>query len=166
MSRLEVIALAGLGEITPGEPLGTLLARAAAEAGGELSDDDVLVVSHKAVSKQEGRVRSLADVAPGPRAKKLADQVGKDPRLVELILAESRSVIRSDRVLIVETHSGWICANAGIDSSNVPERDSVVLLPEDADASARRLRDEVRSAAGVVPTCSADSTPHHPPARR
>ena len=151
MSRLEVIALAGLGEITPGEPLGTLLARAAAEAGGELSDDDVLVVSHKAVSKQEGRVRSLADVAPGPRAKKLADQVGKDPRLVELILAESRSVIRSDRVLIVETHSGWICANAGIDSSNVPERDSVVLLPEDADASARRLRDEVRSAAGVAP---------------
>jgi coenzyme F420-0:L-glutamate ligase/coenzyme F420-1:gamma-L-glutamate ligase len=110
------------------------------------------VISQKAVSKAEGRIRWLSDVSPGERARKLAAELGKDPALVELILAESRSVIRAERgVLIVETASGWICANAGIDASNVPGDDAVVLLPEDPDASARRIRGELRAAAGVAP---------------
>jgi len=137
----------GLPEIEPGVPLGAMLA----EASGA-TDEEVLVVSQKVVSKAEGRVRDLASVEPGPRAAELARELGKDPRLVELILAESREVLRAaNGVLIVETLSGLICANAGIDSSNVPGEGRVVLLPEDPDASARRLRAEIRSQSGSRP---------------
>jgi coenzyme F420-0:L-glutamate ligase/coenzyme F420-1:gamma-L-glutamate ligase len=112
----------------------------------------VVVVSQKVVSKSEGRVRSLSEVEPSRRARQLAARVGKDPRLVELILAESRTVIRAEGdVLIVETRGGWICANGGIDASNVPGEGAVTLLPDDADASARRVRSEIRDAAGVAP---------------
>lgn len=137
----------GIGEVEPGAPLGELLARAAAPAA-----DDVLVVSQKVVSKAEGRQRDLGAVEPGERARELGAALAKDPRLVELILAESRSVIRAERgVLIVETTSGLICANAGIDASNVPGADTVVLLPVDPDRSARALRGEIAAAAGVAP---------------
>ena len=144
---IEVRPVSGLGEIEPGDPLGELLARAA-----EPASDEVLVVSQKAVSKAEGRLRRLSEVEPGRRARELAAELGKDPRLVELVLSESRAVIRARRgVLIVETHSGLICANAGIDSSNVPGEDTVALLPADPDASARRLRREIAAAAGTRP---------------
>ena len=137
----------GLPEIAPGAPLGELLAEAARPR-----DDEVLVVSQKVVSKAEGRLRRLADVEPSERARELAARLGKDPRLVELILGESRAVIRAERsVLIVETNSGLICANAGIDSSNVPGDDTVALLPADPDASARRLREEVGAVCGRRP---------------
>jgi coenzyme F420-0:L-glutamate ligase/coenzyme F420-1:gamma-L-glutamate ligase len=137
----------GLPEIAPGAPLGELLAEAARPR-----DDEVLVVSQKIVSKAEGRLRRLTDVEPSARARELAERLGKDPRLVELILSESRSVIRAERtVLIVETKSGLICANAGIDSSNVPGEDTVALLPADPDASARWLREEIRAACGRRP---------------
>ena len=113
---------------------------------------DVVAVAQKAVSKAEGRVRELDDVAPGPEARRLAERLGKDPRLVELILSESRAVVRAERdLLIVETRSGWICANAGIDASNMPGTDRVTLLPEDADASARHIRAQLGAAAGVRP---------------
>lgn len=112
----------------------------------------MLVVSQKVVSKAEGRVRRLADVQPTDRARKLADLLGKDPALVQLVLDESRSLIRAERgALIVETRQGWICANAGIDASNVPGEDRVTLLPADPDASARRLRAEILQTAGVAP---------------
>lgn len=112
----------------------------------------MLVVSQKVVSKAEGRVRRLADVQPTDRARKLADLLGKDPALVQLVLDESRSLIRAERgALIVETRQGWICANAGIDASNVPGGDRVTLLPADPDASARRLRAEILQTAGVAP---------------
>lgn len=144
---IQVRAVAGLPEVTAGVALGTMLAAAGAPRDGE-----VLVVSQKVVSKAEGRVRELASVEPGARALELASELEKDPRLVELVLAESRAVIRAaGGVLIVETHSGLVCANAGIDSSNVPGSDAVALLPEDPDASARRLRAEVRSATGAAP---------------
>ncbi len=118
----------------------------------ELADSDVLVVSQKVVSKVEGRVVDLSSVEPSAHAEKLAGELGKNPRLIELILAESREVLRADHgVLIVETKSGLICANAGIDSSNVPGQETVCLLPADPDASARRLRAEVAAAAGVRP---------------
>ena len=137
--RLEIVPLAPLPEVQPGDPLGELIAAAAPDA--EPRDGDVIVVSQKIVSKAEGRLRRLGEVEPGPRAAALAEQIDRDPRLVELVLGESRRVVRAETsALIVETHSGWICANAGIDASNVPGADTVLLLPEDADASARRLR--------------------------
>lgn len=150
--RVEVIAVEGLPEIGAGDPLGALIAGALGEAGAELGAGDVVVVSQKAVSKAEGRTVDLADVKPGERAAEMAARLGKDPRLVELILRESAEVVRAERgVLIVEGRSGWISANAGIDASNVPGTDRVVLLPVDADASARRLRAELTEACGARP---------------
>jgi coenzyme F420-0:L-glutamate ligase / coenzyme F420-1:gamma-L-glutamate ligase len=150
--RLEVMAVTGLPEVEAGAPLGRLIATALAGDGGRIRPGDVVVVSQKAVSKTEGRVRDLASVEVGEKARSLAAELGKDPRIVQLVLDESRSLIRAERgVLIAETRSGWICANAGIDASNVPGRDRVTLLPEDADASARRIRAEVHAASGVRP---------------
>src|SRR6185312_4759776 len=110
---------------------------------------DVVVVSQKVVSKAEGRLRRLSSVIPGAEARRLAAVLGKEPALVQLVLEESAEVIRAERsVLIVETRHGFVCANAGIDSSNLPEEDTVSLLPEDPDASARRLRAELAAASG------------------
>lgn len=144
MSELSVRAVAGLPEIGTGDPLGTLIA----DAAGELGDGDLVVVSQKVVSKAEGQVRKLSSVIPRAEARRLAAVLGKEPALVELILEESAAVIRAERsVLIVETKHGFVCANAGIDSSNLPDEDSVCLLPEDPDQSARRLRGELSLAA-------------------
>lgn len=150
--RLEVLPVHGLPEIAAGDSLGELIAGGLAGAGVAPANDDIVAVAQKAVSKAEGRVRELDEVAPGREARELAERLGKDPRLVELILAESRAIVRAERdVLIVETLSGWICANAGIDASNVPGGDRVTLLPEDPDASARRIREEIGAASGVRP---------------
>jgi coenzyme F420-0:L-glutamate ligase/coenzyme F420-1:gamma-L-glutamate ligase len=150
--RLEIIPVRGLPELATGDRLGELIATSLAGAGEELVAGDVVAIAQKAVSKAEGRVRELDDVVAGERAQELAKRLGKDPRLVELVLGESRAVIRAEReVLIVETLSGWICANAGIDASNVPGADRVTLLPEDSDASARRIRAEIGATAGVRP---------------
>ena len=109
------------------------------------------MISQKAVSKVEGRVRRLAEVEPGERARELAGSLDKDPALVELVLAESARVVRAERgVLITETRGGWVCANAGIDSSNLSDG-FVSLLPADADASARRIRSEIAAACGESP---------------
>ena len=150
---VELLPVPGLPEIGPGDRLGELIAAAA-----ELRDGDVVVIAQKIVSKAEGRQRRLADVAPSPRARELAAGLDKDPRLVELILGETRAIVRDERVLIVETASGLVCANAGIDSSNVPGADEVLLLPADPDNSARRLRAEVAAASGCrVAVIVADS---------
>lgn len=144
---VRVRPLAGLGEISEGDALGAEIASTADPRDGE-----IVVVSQKVVSKAEGRLRRLSDVEPGGRARELAELTGKDPALVELALSHSRSVIRAaPGVLITETDGGWICANAGIDASNVPEEGLVALLPEDADASARRIREEIRAAIGTSP---------------
>ena len=145
--ELRVLAVAGLPEFAEGMPLGAEIA-----ARAELLDGDVVVVSQKVVSKVEGRVRRLSSIIPGGEARRLAAMLGKEPALVELILAESREVLRAERgVLITETHHGFVCANAGVDSSNMSEPDTVSLLPEDPDASARRVRDEIRAAASLAP---------------
>jgi coenzyme F420-0:L-glutamate ligase / coenzyme F420-1:gamma-L-glutamate ligase len=145
--KVRIRPLAKLPEVSEGDDLGALVAAAGAPAA-----DEIIVVSQKVVSKAEGRVRALADVSPGPRALELARLTGKSPALVELILAESADVIRSvPGVLITETREGWICANAGIDASNLPGEGTVALLPADADASARRIRAEIRAASGAAP---------------
>jgi coenzyme F420-0:L-glutamate ligase / coenzyme F420-1:gamma-L-glutamate ligase len=144
--ELRIRPLAGLPELREGDELGALIA-----AAGEPAADEIVVISQKAVSKVEGRVRRLADVVPGDRARTVAAQLDKDPALVELVLAESRRIVRAERgVLITETNDGWICANAGIDSSNVDDG-CVSLLPVDADASARRIRREIRAESGATP---------------
>jgi coenzyme F420-0:L-glutamate ligase / coenzyme F420-1:gamma-L-glutamate ligase len=144
---VEVIPIEGLPEIRAGDAIGAVLAEAAAIELG-----DVVVVSQKAVSKAEGRTRRLADIRPGERARELAAALDKDPALVQAVLDESRAVIRAqDGVLITETESGWICANAGIDASNVPTEGRVTLLPADPDASARAIRAEIRAVAGHAP---------------
>jgi coenzyme F420-0:L-glutamate ligase / coenzyme F420-1:gamma-L-glutamate ligase len=132
--------------VRPGDDLaGMLAARAAAE--GAVAGD-VLAVAHKVVSKAEGRIVALAAVRPGPAARALAVETGKDPALCEVILSESRRVVRRrGGTVICETHQGLVCANAGVDSSNAPAG-AVVLLPVDADASARRLQARVADAVG------------------
>lgn len=143
---LQVLPVEGLPEVEAGARIGELLA-----AQAEVLDGDVVVVSQKIVSKAEGRVRRLTSVIPGTEARKLAALLGKDPALVELVLTESHEVVRAERgVLITETRHGFVCANAGIDSSNLPVADTVSLLPEDPDASARRIRAEIGLRIGVV----------------
>jgi coenzyme F420-0:L-glutamate ligase / coenzyme F420-1:gamma-L-glutamate ligase len=142
VSRLVGEPLPGIPEIRAGDDLAGLLARAAARLPDPgLLASDVLAVAHKAVAKAEGRVVRLADVEPGPRAQALAAQHGKDPRLVELILAESAELVRVDAGrFISRTHHGFVCANAGVDQSNAGGEAHAVLLPVDPDASARALR--------------------------
>jgi coenzyme F420-0:L-glutamate ligase/coenzyme F420-1:gamma-L-glutamate ligase len=144
--ELRIRPLEGLPEVREGSALGGLIAAAAKPSG-----DEVVVLSQKVISKAEGRLRRLAEVEPGARARELASRLDKDPALVELVLSESRRVVRAERgVLITETNGGWICANAGIDASNL-EDGCVALLPADGDESARRIRGEIAAAAGASP---------------
>lgn len=141
--RVELIAPEGLPRVAPGDDLAALIAPL------DLVDGDVVVVAQKIVSKAEGRLVRLADVTPSPRAHELAAITGKDAPYVELVLRESREVIRAVRgVLIVEDRRGFVMANAGIDQSNVDGGDSALLLPADPDASARTLREALRERTG------------------
>lgn len=150
--QLTTTAVEGLPEVAPGDDLAQLIADALGESRHAVRDDDVLVIAHKIVSKAEGRIRVLTDVHPGPRATELARQLGKDPRHVQVILDESREILRARRgVLICVTHHGFVCANAGVDASNVPGHETVVLLPRDPDASAQRLRARLQQLLGHKP---------------
>jgi coenzyme F420-0:L-glutamate ligase/coenzyme F420-1:gamma-L-glutamate ligase len=146
--RYEVIGIEGLPEIHVGDDLGRLIADTATAQGTPLAAGDLLVVSQKIVSKTEGRVLRLGDITPSVESQAVAEEIGRDPRLVEVILRESRRVVRKDKgVLIVETHHGLVCANAGVDQSNV-DADTACLLPEDSDRSARGLRDRLGALTG------------------
>lgn len=124
----------------------------AAAAPPDLGDGDVLVVAHKVVSKAEGRVRRLTEIEPGERARTIAGEHGKDPRLVQAVLDETAELLRAvDGVLICVTRHGLVCANAGVDRSNAAEEGELILLPEDPDDSARRLRAGIAAARGVRP---------------
>jgi len=138
--------LPGIPEVRPGDDLAALLRDRV-----ELGPADVLVIAHKVVSKAEGRVRRLADISPSERARELAAEHDKDPRHVEAILDETTELLRADHGrLICRTRHGFVCANAGVDQSNTGEPDTVVLLPEDPDASARALRDALGVGAVVI----------------
>ena len=150
-ARLELIALEGIGEIAPGDDLVAHLAEPAGAV--QLTDDDVLVVTQKIVSKAEGRLVELSTVEPSPFARDWAARWQKDPRQVELVLRESVSIVRMGPggLIISRTRHGLVCANAGVDVSNVGGGEVASLLPEDPDASARRLRDGLRARLGVSP---------------
>jgi coenzyme F420-0:L-glutamate ligase/coenzyme F420-1:gamma-L-glutamate ligase len=136
--------------VRPGDDLAGLIAAA---APGDLTATDVLVVAHKVVSKAEGRVRRLSEIEPGERARSLAEEHRKDARLVQAVLDESAELLRAvDGTLICVTHRGLVCANAGVDQSNASgDGDELVLLPEDPDASAARLRAGIETARGMRP---------------
>ena len=142
-----MIPLLGIPEIEEGDDLGALLVEAAGRTGGLVSQD-VVVVAQKAVSKAEGRVVALDDVEPSPEARELAGD--EDPRRLEVILCESRRVVRSRPPLVIaETRHGFVCASAGVDASNAKGPGTLVLLPLDPDASASRLREGVRELTGL-----------------
>ncbi len=144
--------LAGLPEITSGADVAALIARSAAGPGDGLREGDVLVIAHKVVSKAEGRTRDLARVRPGAQASALAREHGKDPRHVQVVLDETDELLRAEHgVLVCVTHHGFVCANAGVDASNVPRAETVVLLPRDPDHSARQLRRRLNELTGAAP---------------
>jgi coenzyme F420-0:L-glutamate ligase/coenzyme F420-1:gamma-L-glutamate ligase len=153
-ARLQLIALPGIPLVEPGEDLAKVVIEACARAELTLVDGDVLIVAQKIVSKAEGRYVRLIDVEPSPAALDLAAATGKDPRIAELILRESREVVRQrPGVIVVEHRLGYVHANAGIDRSNIVSDDDndprVLLLPREPDASARGLRDALRQRCGA-----------------
>jgi len=147
-STLSLFAIPGLPEIRKGENLPSRIALAARRAKVAFDDRDIVVVAQKIISKSEGRVQRLSRIRPSPQAIALAKKLANDPRLIEIILRESRRIVRSDRVLIVETHHGFVCANAGVDHSNISDSDLVTLLPKNPDKSARRLAAALRKQTG------------------
>jgi coenzyme F420-0:L-glutamate ligase/coenzyme F420-1:gamma-L-glutamate ligase len=149
MSEIRIIGLQGLPEIRDGDDLASLIASSVREAKLEIADRDVFVIAQKVVSKAEGRTVDLNSILPSPRARQWAEAHAKDPRVVEVVLAQSRSIIRMEQgVIISETEHGFICANAGVDASNTAES-TVVLLPVDPDASALRIQVALETAFGV-----------------
>lgn len=158
-AHIEALPIRGLPEVGPGDRLPDLLLAALARQRRRLRAGDVLVVKHKIVSKAEGRIVRLAGVMPSPRARRWARRWQHDARLVELVLREARRVVRTGHgMLITETHHGFICANSGVDLSNVDGGESAVLLPLDPDASARRLHQALQRRTGRhIPVIIADS---------
>jgi coenzyme F420-0:L-glutamate ligase / coenzyme F420-1:gamma-L-glutamate ligase len=142
--NLELRGVEGLPEIRPGDDLGGLIVARA----GPLHRGDVVVVAQKVVSKSEGRLRNLSGVVPSDHATALARKLESDPRMVQVILDETIRIVRDDRVLIVETRQGFVCANAGVDRSNVDGDDVVCLLPIDCDVSARTLQRRIEARSG------------------
>lgn len=149
--EVRIVGLAGVPDVAPGDDLAALILAAAAVQDVALRDGDVLVVAQKIVSKAEGRLVDLGTVVPSDFAVRFAKRSHKDPRQVEVVLRESRRIVRMDRnVLIAETRHGFVCANAGVDESNVAGGGVVSLLPLDPDRSAAQLRAEIGRRSGAT----------------
>jgi coenzyme F420-0:L-glutamate ligase/coenzyme F420-1:gamma-L-glutamate ligase len=157
--KVELFAIEGLPDVLPGDDIAEHIAVGIRRLGERLETGDIVVVTQKIVSKAEGRLVRLGEVTPSPFAVQWGTANGTDPRVVELVLRESRRVVRMDRgVLIVETHQGLVCANAGVDLSNVAGGEVATLLPVDPDASARRIRAGLHASSGVeVPVVISDT---------
>jgi coenzyme F420-0:L-glutamate ligase/coenzyme F420-1:gamma-L-glutamate ligase len=157
--KIEIIGVPNIPEIEQGDDLSRLILDGCASGGIRLAEDDVLIVTQKIVSKAEGRMVDLNDVTPSQFAQDYAQKWGKDPRQIEVVLRESARIVRMDKgVIICETRHGFVCANAGVDASNVPGGHLVTLLPLDSDASALVIREAVRAETGVdVPVIVSDS---------
>jgi coenzyme F420-0:L-glutamate ligase/coenzyme F420-1:gamma-L-glutamate ligase len=149
VSEIRIFGLPGIPEIHEGDDLAGMIVDAARAQGG-IEERDVVVVTQKVVSKAEGRIVDLASVTPSAFAQQIAEQWEKDARQVEVVLGETKRIVRMGHgVVICETHHGFICANAGVDASNVEKTGTVCLLPVDSDASARRIHDRIFDAFGV-----------------
>jgi coenzyme F420-0:L-glutamate ligase/coenzyme F420-1:gamma-L-glutamate ligase len=156
--ELRAIPVLGLRDVFAGDSIADLIVDALALGGMRLHDGDVLVVKHKIVSKAEDRRVALDSVKPSAAAKKFAAQNGVDARVVELALREAKRVVRKKHILITETQHGLVCANSGVDVSNVDGGKTAVLLPEDADRSASRIHRQLKKRTGLhVPVIVADS---------
>ena len=148
-NKVEILGLPGIPEVRDGDDVARLILHAATAAGVSLDSGDVVVVKQKIVSKAEGRVVPLGDIAPSPLAVEIGERNGKDPRHVEAVLREASRIVKIDQgLLIAETRAGLICANAGVDASNVGLDDAVCLLPEDSDASADTIRTSLEAETG------------------
>ena len=152
-AEVGIAALAGIPHVRPGDDIADVILRGLLSSGMALRQGDIVVIAQKIVSKAEGRMINLRDVSPSARATELAAEVGKDPRLVELILRESTEVVRHRKgVLVVAHRNGTVLANAGIDASNVTGDDHhVLLLPQDCDRSCREIRARLAKATGIEP---------------
>jgi coenzyme F420-0:L-glutamate ligase/coenzyme F420-1:gamma-L-glutamate ligase len=149
MDVIQIIGIERLPTVKTGDNLAELICNAAESQGTHIQNGDILVVTHVVVSRAEGRVVNLDEVIPSEFAKNIAEQYEKDPALVEVVLQESKSIRRmGDGKLITETKHGFICANSGIDKSNVPGERNVALLPEDPDRSAEEIRGKIRKLTG------------------
>ena len=149
MDPVEVIAVENLPLITEGDDLAELICNAAEKQNTPIQEKDVIVITHVAVSKAEGNVVNLDEIVPSERAKEVARETDKDPALVEAILRETKEIVRMRRnSLITETKNGIVCANAGVDRSNVEGKRNIVLLPEDPNASAQKIRQKIRELTG------------------
>src|SRR6185295_9950956 len=147
--------VAGIPDVTPDADLAALIGGAAARTGRAVEPGDVFVVAQKIVSKAEGALVRLGEIVPSPPAEAWAAAHGKDPRVIEVVFRESRRIVRMERgILIAETHHGFVCANAGVDASNVPPG-FVTVLPRDPDASAARIREAVRTRVRLKPDTTA-----------
>jgi coenzyme F420-0:L-glutamate ligase/coenzyme F420-1:gamma-L-glutamate ligase len=149
-SEIRVIGVAGMPEVRPGDDLAALILEAAGRQGIDIATGDVLVVTQKVVSKAEGRLVRLDSIEPSEFARRVAEDTGKDARHVEVVLGESRRIVRMDRgVLITETRHGFVCANAGVDASNTGGPDLLALLPAEPDRSAEGLRGAIEERTGA-----------------
>jgi len=145
MSIIQIIGINGLPIVKEGDNLAKLICESAEKQGTPIRDGDILVVTHVVASRAEGKIVNLDDVVPSEFAKKIAMQYDKDPAMVEVVLRESKSIKRmGDGKLITETKHGFVCANSGVDKSNVPGERIVALLPDDPDASAEKIRQEIK----------------------
>ncbi len=156
MSSIQLFAIRGMPLIQPGDALATIIIARLTAMGESLQSGDILVIAQKIVSKAEGRLVRLSEVEPHAETYALAATVDKDPRVVQVILDDSRTVIRTRRgLLVTEQRNGWVCANAGVDRSNVQQQEAddelLALLPADGDASAERLRAEFAQQTGIAP---------------
>jgi coenzyme F420-0:L-glutamate ligase/coenzyme F420-1:gamma-L-glutamate ligase len=149
MNLVQIIGIEGLPVIKTGDNLAELICEAARRQKTPIQNGDIIVVTHVIVSRAEGNIVNLNDVTPSAFAKNIAEQYGKDPALVEVVLRESKSVVRMDRgILITETKHGFVCANSGVDKSNVPGERVVALLPKNPDDSAENIRRDVKRLTG------------------
>jgi coenzyme F420-0:L-glutamate ligase/coenzyme F420-1:gamma-L-glutamate ligase len=149
-AEIRVIGIEGMPEVQKGDDLAAQIMDAVQRDGSSIESGDVIVVTQKIVSKAEGRVVSLDDIEPSPLAVTISQGHRRDPRHTEMVLRESKRIVRMDRgVIISETHHGFNCANAGIDASNIPGANTLALLPVDPDASARRIRQDIKARLGA-----------------
>ncbi|MDW0230769.1 MAG: coenzyme F420-0:L-glutamate ligase [Nitrososphaeraceae archaeon] len=146
LSKVEIISILINDDIREGDDISNLILKSIKEKKESLKENDVIVITHKIVSKSEGRTIDLTKIIPSEESKKISSRTGKDPKLVELIISQSNEIIKIQReIIITETNHGFVCANSGIDTSNVGNSNHVVLLPVDPDKSAREIRNYIRS---------------------